>query len=284
MVKQFINKLKTQFQYYFGLNAVLFFKLIFGSYYDFSSSVILRRFAKAYCIFVIIAYWFVIYFIWTVNSKISLAFFLIVMTVDAAANILFSFITEEKYVIEFSSMVLFESGLNDRNIYFYLQIFHLVIVISSYLKRYYSIYAYAVAFVNISAYNNRIISFYVMNTFKDAVRSLRLSLSKHFKNKNLTSDQKLLQINKFLNAYMKLLRIIDKVFKIIRFKVSFCTICDIIFLPASNFLKCFVCPVLDCLCIDSRLLQNIRYIIPWISICISGKCYFALFIYLYAYR
>ncbi|PZC79885.1 hypothetical protein B5X24_HaOG200976 [Helicoverpa armigera] len=219
MLQQLLINLKSQFRSYPGLNAILIYRFIFGLYYDLSSSAILCLFARLYCILILIATVYTINFVKAISPLMSVTFYAMTKIINAIVNMLLSLITAEKHEIEFSSKVLSETGLRHRNFYRNLIFCYLAVNVSVCIEHSEAPTTYPISFLNITALNSRATSGYILQIFKDTVRSYRLSLINNFKNKQLTSQEKKYELNKFLNSYMKLIINLERVLKIARFKV-----------------------------------------------------------------
>ena len=201
----------------------MFFRLISGLYYELSTFTICFI-ARVYCTVMLIAYLNHLFNSSPVTTfhSISLYFYFAVVSTDASINILYSLITGEMQILKFSSTLPQELSLNSF-LYVNVMMTHLAIDFLGLLMNSMPLNAFMMNFVtSLTVYNSRLTSFYVSDMFRESVRSLRKLLCNNLENKILSDEEKIVHVDMFLKAFMKLVNNVDSNIKIIRLKV-WCT-------------------------------------------------------------
>lgn len=213
-----------------SLHGITVLRLIFGFYFKCSNSFITRLFLKLYCVtlcgLIIINYYYYD-FLFIKTSASGWVLYDAILVSEATANIFTALITEEEYVMNFSSKLAsdFSSTLRRSQYccvtYFMISYFFVIKLGNSLLIwNALPLTANVIFFFrSASCYCSRLTTIYLAENYQKTIQALCNSLKEEFKTMNLSANMKGRHVKVFIEGYMKHSNNFNVSIKFLRLKV-----------------------------------------------------------------
>ena len=217
---------------YITLNGLLVLGLAFGYYFKRNTSNTICFFTKCCCIALYVLITVIHLKLQNLSSrKIQVAdlyFFSLLM--EISINVLVSLITEEKYLIKFSSYIGSNTLTTLTRIHCSCFLSYFTISIAISLKfviflcfgfhGFPALAYFIVNYQNLSCLYCRISLIYITDNYRKTIHVICKSLKKHFENAQMNDAEKTKHVKYFISAYAKLLKNFNSTITIMRLKVS----------------------------------------------------------------
>ncbi|KAF9803924.1 hypothetical protein SFRURICE_000462 [Spodoptera frugiperda] len=221
-----ITKLKSIISPLYGLYPLLWLRLFFGYYFKLKKSVFICSMAKLYCIagclFAIIFYYQIVV---PLNyGTIGTIFYNMFMVVDIILNAICSLISEEDYVLEFSSNLAANlPGFKQTYALPYLMIFAACTLETiSFACTGYGTYLvfdyYAFVYEFLACFYSRLTILYITDNYRKAVQYICKSVRDKLENEHIDITQKTEYSSDFVKVFIMLRQYLDSTTKFMRMK------------------------------------------------------------------
>ena len=218
----------------FSLHGIMLIRLIFGFYFKCSNSTTVCLLLKLYCVCCCGICYLQIIMSGIDYTQINFGALCYdsIPLLDITANIVMSVITEEKYVMKFSSKLdyNFTSTIQKKSncVVTYCLLFITIIVefifLGASLEYLGLANLTAYFYKSISFYSSRLTIVYITENYKKSVFFLCKTLIDHFGTSSASVTRKSEQVTNFIEGYMQLSKNLDSTIKCLRFKVHFYSI------------------------------------------------------------